>query len=86
MGKTALGTGTIIGLGFLPQSFTVAPTATVGAFGLGLGADFLAGKAMDGIEKNVLNRSGLKFSDNQKFAVRLAAGLYGGSKGYKLGK
>lgn len=86
MGKTALGTGTIIGLGFLPQSFASAPAATAGAFGLGLGADFLAGKAMDGIEKNVLNRSGLQFSDNQKLAVRLAAGLYGGSKGYKLGK
>lgn len=51
MGKTALGTGTIIGLGFLPQSFAAAPTVTAGAFGLGLGADFLAGKAMDGIEK-----------------------------------
>lgn len=86
MGKTALGTGTIIGLGYLPWSFAASPTATIGAFGLGLGTDFLAGKAMDGIEKNVLNRSGLRFSNNQKYAVRLASGLYGGTKGYKFGK
>ena len=86
MGNTALGVGTIIGLGFLPQSFAASPAATTGALGLGLGTDFLAGKAMDGIEKNVLNRSGLKFSDNQKYAVRLASGLYGGAKGYKFGK
>lgn len=85
MGKSALNAATMAGLSFLPGAFVSAPWATTGAFGLGLGADFLAGKAMDGIENGVLRRSGLKFSDNQKTAVRLLAGLYGGAKGYKLG-
>lgn len=74
----------IASIPFLGRQLYYNPLATSAAVGTGAAFDWGVGKGIDFLDKQ-LNKTGKKFSEDQKNTVRFLAGLTTGSGAYKWG-